>query len=101
LCYNEHMLVGTRRIELHLPGRRSLKEKRSTLKSLVAGLHKQFNISCAEIDLHDVWQSSTLGVAVVSTSSAHAESTLENVVRWIENNRPDVLVVDHYVELVR
>ncbi len=95
------MVVGVCHIELDLPGVHSLKQKRSVLKSIKANAHKKFNVSCAEVGLHDAWGSSTLGVAVVSTTPAHCEQVLEAVVRWIEFHRPDVQVVDHYVEILR
>jgi uncharacterized protein YlxP (DUF503 family) len=94
------MVIGRGVIELHLPGIRSLKEKRSVLKRLIAQLHKEFNVSCGEIALHDVWQSSAIGVAVVSTAAPHAENVLENVVKWIEHNQPHVMVVDHGIEII-
>ena len=94
------MVIGTSVIELHLPGIRSLKQKRSVLKGLIARVHKHFNVSCGEVDLHDVWQSAALGVAVISTSAIHAENVLENVVGWIELHRPDVMVIDHTVEII-
>ncbi len=94
------MVIGTSIIELNLPGIQSLKQKRSVLKGLSARVHRQFNVSCGEVALHDVWQSAALGVAVVSTSAVHAESVLENVVAWIEHNRPDLQVVDHTVEII-
>ncbi len=70
------------------------------LKTLLARLHKEFNVSAAEVDLHDAWQSSTIGVSTVSTSAAHAQSLLNNLIRWIETYRPDVEVIDHYVEVI-
>jgi uncharacterized protein YlxP (DUF503 family) len=94
------MVIGACTIELDLPGLGSLKEKRGLLKSLLARLHKEFNVTAAEVDLHDVWQSSTIGIATVSTSAVHAQNLLNNVVRWLEINRPDLEVVDHYVELI-
>jgi uncharacterized protein len=94
------MVIGSSVIELDLPGINSLKEKRSVLKGLIARVHKQFNVSCAEVGFHDVWQSSALGVAVCSTSAVHAQNVLENVVTWIEMNRPDLMVVDHSVEII-
>lgn len=95
------MVIGTCVIELHLPGIHSLKQKRSVLKGLTARLHKEFNISCGEVAFHDAWQSAALGIAVVSTSAAHAEQVLENVARWVEFNRPDLMVVDHTIEIIR
>jgi uncharacterized protein YlxP (DUF503 family) len=95
------MVVATCEIDLLLPGVRSLKEKRSILKGLIARLHKQFNAACAEVDLHDVWQSTVIGIAVVSTSVPHAQHMLENIVAWIEHNRPDLTIVDYHIEIVR
>jgi uncharacterized protein YlxP (DUF503 family) len=94
------MVIGSGVIELQLPGVNSLKEKRGILKSLIARVHREFNVSCGEVDFHDSWRSAVLGVAVVSTSAAHAENVLENVVRWIEAHRPDVTVVDHTLEII-
>jgi uncharacterized protein YlxP (DUF503 family) len=63
-------------------------------------LHKEFNVSAAEVDLHDAWQATSLGVVTVSTSALHAQDLLNNMVEWIERNRPDLEVVDHYLELI-
>jgi uncharacterized protein len=94
------MVIGACTIELYLPGLGSLKEKRGLLKSLIARLHKEFNVSAAEVGYHDTWQSTTLGVATVSTSAAHAQNLLDNLINWIEFNRPDLEVVDHYIEVI-
>lgn len=95
------MIIGASTLELHLPGVRSLKEKRSILKSLIAQIQKKFNAAVAEVDLHDVWQSATLGVSVVSTNAGHAEEMLDNIARWIEHNRPDLDLIEHSVETIR
>jgi uncharacterized protein YlxP (DUF503 family) len=94
------MIIGICTIELHLSAVESLKDKRSIVKSLVARLHREFNVSCAEVDRHDVWKSAVIGVAVMSTAAGHAQGVLESVVRWVELNRPDVLIVDHSIEII-
>lgn len=94
------MVVGVCNIELDLPGIHSLKQKRSALKSLIAGVHRKFNVSCAEIALHDAWQSATIGVAVMTNDVAHAQRVLETVVYWIETNRPDLTVLEHDIEII-
>jgi uncharacterized protein YlxP (DUF503 family) len=94
------MIILAATIHLHLPGVASLKEKRGILKSLIARLHTTFNIAVAEVEFQDVWQSAALGLAIVSTGAAHAESVLENVLRWIEQHRPDVEIVDHTFEVI-
>jgi len=92
------MVIGASQIELHLHGVRSLKEKRSVVKSLIAQVSRKFNAAVAEVDLHDVWQSASIGVAVVSTSPDHAETMLENIAEWIAETRPDVDVVGQTLE---
>jgi uncharacterized protein len=94
------MIIGASTLELYLPGVHSLKEKRGTLKSLIAQLQKKFNASVAEVGLHDVWQSASLGVSVVSTNRIHAEEMLENIAGWIERYRPDVDVIESTVETI-
>jgi len=61
------MVIGTCTIELHIPGSGSLKGKRRIIKSVIACVHNEFNVSIAEMDNQDLWQSATLGVACVST----------------------------------
>jgi hypothetical protein len=94
------MHVGTLSVELHLPGCRSLKEKRSRLKPLLAGLHRQFNISAAEIDLNDHHQSATIACALVSNDPRHVQQVLDAIPDWIERRRPDLQVVDHQIAML-
>ena len=95
------MVIGVCTIELHIPGCNSLKEKRGIIKSLLARVQREFNVSVAEIDLHDVWQSAAIAVVCVTTANAHAERTMDSVVRWIEHHRPDVEIVAEQVELIK
>ena len=94
------MVVIVATLDLYLPGVASLKEKRGILKTIIARLHKKFNIACAEVALNDVWQSAALGIAIVSNSAGHGESVLESVLRWLEHNRPDLEIVDHTFEII-
>jgi uncharacterized protein len=94
------MIVGACLIELHLEGNESLKGKRALLKPLLARLHKEFNVSAAEVDHLDSWQSAAIALACVANETAHVEQVLHNVIQWIENNRPDLQVVDWQVEIL-
>ena len=87
-------------LHLHIPGCKSLKEKRSRLKPLLTRLHKEFNISVAEMDLNDVWQSTIIGCAVVSKDGAQAQRTLQAVSAWVEKNWYDMTIVDERIELI-
>jgi uncharacterized protein YlxP (DUF503 family) len=94
------VVVGICTIELELPGNTSLKGKRAVLKSVMARVRNEFNVSIAEVGDNDRWQSAVLGVATVSNDPAYAEGLLNRVVQWIEGNRLDVTLVDYDMELV-
>jgi uncharacterized protein len=94
------MIIGACTIILHLPGVHSLKEKRSVIKSVLARLRNEFNVSAAEVDAQDAHTRAVIGVACVSGSSEYARGQLEAVVRWIEEQRPDAPVIDYEIELL-
>jgi hypothetical protein len=93
-------MIATLTIQLHLAGCRSLKEKRSRIKPLIARLHREFNISVAEIGLQDRWQEAVIGCAMVGKEAGHLESALQVVRRWVEGNWQDGMIVDHRIELI-
>lgn len=90
----EAVHVGLLTVQLHLPGCRSLKQKRGTLKPLLTALRKNFNVSAAEVGAHDFHQSATIACAAVSNSSRQVQPLFEKIPRWIECHRPDVQLVD-------
>jgi uncharacterized protein YlxP (DUF503 family) len=94
------MIIGSCIITLHLPGVRSLKEKRSIVKSLLARLRNTYNVSAAEVEAQDAHGRAVIGVACVSSSSEYARGQLESLVRWIEQERPDAPVLDYEIELL-
>ncbi len=94
------MVIGMCAIELYIPGNGSLKGKRRVIKSILARVHHRFNVSIAEVDDQDSWQSAKIGVACISNDPAHAHSLLTKTVEWIERNRPDVEVVDYQIEML-
>ncbi len=77
-----------------------MKEKRRRLKPLLARLHREFNISTAEMDRLDAWQESVLACALVSNNPAHTQRSLQSIAGWIETFWPDVSLVDEHVELI-
>jgi uncharacterized protein YlxP (DUF503 family) len=89
------MHVAVLAIELRLPGCASLKEKRGRLKPLLAGLHREFNVSAAEIERQDSHTAAVIACAVVSSDGPHAQQVLDGIPGWIESRRPDLQVIDH------
>jgi len=94
------MSIGILTLHIQLPGCASLKEKRSRLKPLIARLHREFNISVAEVDYQDTWQDALLACALVSNNPKHTQRALRNVTRWIETHWPDISLVDDQLELL-
>ncbi len=94
------MVIGTCTITLYVPTAHSLKDKRRVIKSLIARVRNEFNVSIAEVDAQDVWQQGVLAVACVSTSQKYAHGQLEAVVRFIEAQRPDIPLVSYEIEML-
>jgi uncharacterized protein YlxP (DUF503 family) len=94
------MAIGVLTLQIQLPGCKSLKEKRSRLKPLIARLHREFNLSVAELDCLDVWDEATIGCAVLSNDHKYSESSLHTVVHWLNHNWPDVSLVDDHIEII-
>jgi uncharacterized protein YlxP (DUF503 family) len=88
------VVVGLLQVELTIPSADSLKAKRMVLRSLKDRIRKNFNVSIAEVDDNDQWQSAVLAVALVSNDKRFANQVLSKVVDFIESSRD--LVVDDY-----
>ena len=80
------MIIETLEIKLYAPWVHSLKEKRMVVKSLIAKISNKFNVSVAEIEDQDVHQSIVLGLACVAGNTALADSIMDNVITFVENN---------------
>ncbi|HEX7463558.1 MAG TPA: DUF503 domain-containing protein [Actinomycetota bacterium] len=78
------MLVALERFDLRIPGCGSLKEKRHVVKALTAGIRSKFNVSVAEVDHHDLWQRTAIGVSAVAADSYHARRVMHEVERFVE-----------------
>ena len=94
------MTIGALIVKLRLPENHSLKSKRQVLRSVTAQVKNKFNVSIAEVGDHDLWQITTLGVALASNEARYANEVLSKVVSLIENARGDAELVDYEIELV-
>ena len=88
------MPVGLLSVELHLPGARSLKDKRMTLRSVKDRL-KKLNVAVAETDHHDLWQRASLGIVAIGTTDVHVDQELTSAVREIERTEPWLITQTH------
>jgi uncharacterized protein YlxP (DUF503 family) len=93
------MVIGVLTAELGIEQADSLKDKRQVLKSLLAHLRNEFNVSASEVDDHDVWRRATIGVAVVTNDAPFANQVLDKVVDHIERD-PRVDLGHYEIELL-
>ena len=73
------MPVGLLTLELHIDHAQSLKDKRQVLRSLKDRLRGKFNVAVAELEGHDTWQRSVVGVVTLSNEERHVREMLQQV----------------------
>jgi uncharacterized protein YlxP (DUF503 family) len=93
-------MIGILTLHLRIPGCGSLKEKRGRLKPLLARLHRQFNVSAAEMGLQDTWRETVVACGMVGNDRVHLEQSLQTILRWVESNWSDMQVMDEKMELI-
>jgi uncharacterized protein YlxP (DUF503 family) len=93
-------MLATLSIHLHLPGCASLKEKRGRIKPFMARLQREFNLSVAEMDLHDSWQQAVIGCVMIGNQQAFLDCALQTVTRWVQAHWTDGDVIEQRVEFL-
>lgn len=93
-------VIGLCTVQLYLPGVHSLKEKRGIVKSMLARMHNTFNVSAAEVDHQDVWQTAGIAFVLVSTSHNQVNKVINNILEWIETHFPDAPITQHEIEIL-
>jgi uncharacterized protein len=84
--------VGVVRLELHVPGARSLKDKRRAVKSLIERMHRRLRVSVAETGLHDLHQRAEIAIAVVAGSEGEVDHLLDELHRLAEASTEALLI---------
>lgn len=86
------MIVGISVFELHLPGSRSLKDKRRVVKSLIDRVHQRFRVSITESGFHDLHQRAEIAMAVVVAGGEREMEKLMEEVRSLVESDPEVFL---------
>jgi uncharacterized protein YlxP (DUF503 family) len=92
------MVVGAARVELHVHGSQSLKEKRGVVRSITQRVRNRFNVSVAEVGGQDTWQIAVLGLAVAAHEAPAARRKLEQAIDFIADLHL-AEVIDQEVEI--
>ena len=92
------MYTISAKLTFYIPHATSLKDKRQVCRSLIDKSRQKFNASIAEVDTHDIHQTLTIGVAVVSGEMAHAQKSLDGIIRFMEAHVDGELVDEEVSE---
>lgn len=71
------MWIGWLEFDLLLGDVRSLKQKRSVIRPVVAELRRKFDVSAAETGCHELHRRAAIGVAMASADRGHAVDVLD------------------------
>ena len=80
------MVLAYAVFDLHLPGCRSLKEKRMIVRSLKARLRNEFDVSAAEVGSQDLLERAELAVAAVGPDQVPLDQLLQAILSFVEQN---------------
>jgi len=85
--------VGALTIDVLLGDIRSLKQKRSVVRPLIAEVHRKFpGIAVGETGHLDLHRRAEIGIAVVSSTAANAREVLDACERFVAE-RPEIEVL--------
>lgn len=93
------MFVGVLRLSFHVPGARSLKDKRQVVRSFRDRVRARLDVSIAEVAHQDLHQRATFGVAVISSDARVCDEVLASVASLASNVR-DAVLVDRSTEIL-
>jgi uncharacterized protein YlxP (DUF503 family) len=71
------MYIGALECDVLLGDVRSLKQKRSVVRPVLAELRRSFEVAASEAGDQDVHRRATLGVAAVASDARHAQEVLD------------------------
>ncbi len=81
--------VGSLTLDILLGDVRSLKQKRSVVRPIVAEIQRRFSVSVAETGEQDLYRRSEIGIAVVASTAAHCTEVLDTCERLVAG-RPEI-----------
>ncbi len=92
------MVAAVLKLDLYLLGDpSSLKEKRHILKHVKEKIKSRFDVSCVEVDFHDKWQRTVLGIAFINLKEMDARNLADRICDFIENDG-NAEIYDKYSE---
>lgn len=93
-------IVGVGRWVFRVPGSRSLKQKRSVVRSLRDRLRSRYSISVSETDFQDDLQRAELAAALAASDRTLAQSLLDKLDDAICSD-PRIFIIERDVRVVQ
>lgn len=93
------MIIGILQFELLIHGSESLKDKRRVVRSVKDRLHREHQVSVAEIATQDSLNVATLGLALVGSDGRRVGEVLDQITAKLRAN-PDAELGDTTRELL-
>lgn len=94
------LFVALAEVDLHLPGARTLKDKRQDIRSLVERLRHRLTVLVVESDHQDLHQRAALAVTSLATDAEAARGTVARALDFVHESFPGV-VLDERIKLVQ
>jgi uncharacterized protein YlxP (DUF503 family) len=82
----QNVYVGVARLELHIPEVRSLKQKRSSTRSLVERIRNRHQVLVTEVDHQGLYQRAEFAIGAISTDPVDLQSRMGRVERTVHEN---------------
>ncbi len=80
------MWIAVVRLDLLIPGSRSLKDRRQAVRSLKERLRHRFDVACSEVGDLESWNRASLGLAAVSNEKALLQDIVSEISRYAQND---------------
>ena len=93
------MVVGILQARLTIDWAESLKDKRRVVRSLKDRLHREHQVSVAEVDCLDNCTVAMLGIALAASDGKYCRSTLDRIVDKLKVAR-DCVLDDYTTEIL-
>lgn len=89
------LFVAVAEVELHLPGARSLKDKRQDVRSLVERLRHRLTVLVVESDHQDLHQRAGLAISALATDAEAARGTVARALDLVHQSFAGIVLAEH------
>jgi len=81
------MIIGVLQVELTIDGPKSLKDKRRVIQRVKDRLHREHQVSVAEVDQLDNHHVAILGITMASNDVQYTQSVLDRILDKLRDQR--------------